>query len=255
MHVPHFPAAQLFYGKMQQICLHMISNTGHNFICPIDSFQASEICPRFCHNDLVSAANPLLSQSEFDTLSNLVSEPRHCKETQCRTGGWRALQWTRSGSATWAVHLLHGMAARGRHRFREASLETLSGRGHCRVATEEDKMLQGNILLHQAEWQIFQTQVIYPDQRLLEIKWQFLDHPTLVMALDELSHQKAADFQTWFHKSITFNCVCLTWWSQLDSQTTGKKAKSMLSYPKCWLFLKYQSAQGSWMSSHILIAT
>lgn len=88
------------------------------------------------------------------------------------------------------------MAARGRHRFREASLETLSGRGHCRVATEEDKMLQGNILLHQAEWQIFQTQVIYPDQRLLEIKWQFLDHPTLVMALDELSHQKAADFQT-----------------------------------------------------------
>lgn len=53
-----------------------ISNTGHNLICSykkenfyMNSARAFEIFPRFSVA-LISAANPVLSQSECDTLSS-----------------------------------------------------------------------------------------------------------------------------------------------------------------------------------------
>lgn len=89
MDVHYLPPGLRFYGQVQQLCLHRISNTCYNFICSMDSCRASEIFPRFCHDYLVAAVNLLLSQSEFDTLSSpgsRGSESTHRKETQCGTG-------------------------------------------------------------------------------------------------------------------------------------------------------------------------
>lgn len=65
-------------GKYSNLVWHMkISNIGHNLICSykkenfyINSARAFEIFPRFGISYLISAANPVLSQSECDTLSS-----------------------------------------------------------------------------------------------------------------------------------------------------------------------------------------
>lgn len=70
-------------GKYSNLVWHMkISNTGHNLTCfykkenfYMNSARAFEIFPRFSSQGsvpkvLISAANPVLSQSECDTLSS-----------------------------------------------------------------------------------------------------------------------------------------------------------------------------------------
>lgn len=67
----------------------------------MDPARASGIFPRFSHKYLVAAANPMLSQSEFDTLSNQGSESTDYKETKLWDAARptaRAVQWTISRS-------------------------------------------------------------------------------------------------------------------------------------------------------------
>lgn len=85
-----FLSSAYFMGKYSNLVWHMkISNIGHNLICSYKKKIFTSILPellRFSQGSrsyLISAANPVLSQSECDTLSSHMSESRESGQLPC----------------------------------------------------------------------------------------------------------------------------------------------------------------------------